>query len=468
MLPIPDEATEQFRCSPAWLSKALNVDVEDLKFELLSGGYSGCAVSRVAIRMAAQKDRIDEATGAIINASTDASSTGYTPSLDSPFPKNIIVKFFSAEHQSPRNWMERLGQTYMPIETICKKEAFFYRTLLPMMRAKQVFETPRCYFIGINDAEERNGFLVLFGDARSRFKMVIGMDELSLNGAPTVSYPVGFLLREEAAALAIARVLARNHAAFFGQPSMLTDTPNFAHSVSMEVTWIGNFFASIGLKEGALQEIFEGWKTADIPFLKNDDQEMKKKLLGLSDYYAKVEPFIMEGEREKRGLFKYRTFVHGDCHLGNMAIPCDLEHFNAGHFDRVLFVDWQMYGDGWGCAELQYFMNLSIGFSPDLYESMMREYYAALVPCLSEEHRQGYPYDIFLKESVAFAVYSGAGLLLFMKMIGTYEEFLLKKEKDNRWRDFAKFLVPMICNSFARMAYIIEKYANLFDDKTEI
>jgi hypothetical protein len=213
--------------------------------------------------------------------------------------------------------------------------------------------------------------------------------------------------------------------------------------------------------------IFEGWKNAEIPFLQNDDQEVKKSLLGIADYYAKVEPFIKEGEREKRGVFRFQTFIHGDCHIGNMALPCDQAQFDSGEFDRVRFVDWQMYGDGYGSAELQYFMNMSIGFVPALYEVLMREYYDALILCLDEETRAAYSFPIYLKESIAFAVYSSAGLLLMMKMLGTYEEFLIKKEQDNRWRDFSKFLVPLITNSFARLSYIVNQYADLFDEKRE-
>jgi hypothetical protein len=219
------------------------------------------------------------------------------------------------------------------------------------------------------------------------------------------------------------------------------------------------------LKETSLSDCFEGWKNADIPFLQQDDKEIKKALLMLPQLYAKVEPFILEGQREARGCFQFKTFCHGDTHLGNLAFPCDAEQFARGEFERVLFVDWQMYGDGWGAAELQYFMNLSVGFSPELYEILLHEYYDSLISHLDEGMRQAYPYDIFLKECITFAVYAGAGLVLMMKMLGTYEDYLEKLKTDHKLREFSNFLIPLLNNSYLRLAYIAVQYATLFDEQ---
>jgi hypothetical protein len=149
--PIPEGCDEHFVCSKEWISSVFKRNCTEYEYKgAVKGGYSGPSMHKLEV------------------------------TFDDGEKLKLVAKYCAANHVA-RDTFERIIQCFIPVmlvENMCRKEIYFYDKIQPILATTKVHSVPLCYYVGLDDCENINGFLRIF-DVRSNLKMVIILEDLS-------------------------------------------------------------------------------------------------------------------------------------------------------------------------------------------------------------------------------------------------------------------------------------------------
>lgn len=133
-------------------------------------------------------------------------------------------------------------------------------------------------------------------------------------------------------------------------------------------TLLGKYF----INEKKIVATMDKWKDDEI-FGKYLSEKTRDYLVQYSrNYKTIVAPNADEKNRGDPSLFKYKTLVHGDFHVGNIFLPHNNNQIDDG---RIYMVDWQFYGLESPSFELAYFLSSSTRFTADGHNKLVKTYY---------------------------------------------------------------------------------------------
>jgi len=167
-------------------------------------------------------------------------------------------------------------------------------------------------------------------------------------------------------------------------------------------------------------------------------------------YDTKIRPYISEKPPK---LFKFKTFVHGDFHYGNLFFDCSEKDFKSGNFNRVLAIDWQMYGEGYGAAELVYFLGNGVKFEPEIYEKILKEYHAELCAYIPNNGKD-YPFEDFENECTILSIFNVVNGLNMVSFTNP-KELEQRFETDEKYKGLKHLFINVMANTMSRLVYLV-------------
>jgi len=353
-IPIcPEVTSDNFNCSSNWLSQIMGYPIDKFDIKFVGGGFT---------------------------------TKSYRVNLQGENPTSMFVKYLVKDKNEPP-WMAALSNIFgAGIESISRKEVFFYKHLRDVF-AKNGIQTPKSYYAEAEDFGDRSFLFTLLGFT-SGYRGVLCLQDLGKHE----SYSTGHLYNERHA-LFVAKKLAQLHALNWNTP-IHPELPTFKSDLYTAMFNLIDYLPKFPKKQDYVSKRIDVFKSHHFfNYLSNPN--IRDALLTFTDQHVKLHKYFSNNVQSGL-LFQHKTFLHGDFHPGNIFFINEASPKNPQmkEIKDIVLCDWQGYGYGNPSTEFSYFLS-NVEFDPERDQKIMKVYYEELIKTVPKEV---YPWKVFERE----------------------------------------------------------------------
>lgn len=415
---------------------------------------------------------------------------------------SVMSKYCSCPHTDALNKEERFVGLLFPqlsLDNLLRKEWYYYAQLKPLLLRERSFASAQCYHAGLIEDTSGSAFSILFQGRLDEVAMSLILEDLTApllatiqqqrSASPELSaqftrpkfsmedvpddavtyhhFKAGFTIpaRTETA-LANVRALARAHAATWQDEALFAAIPEKYRKPDLYDAIFGSgfmihLFYSFMFTEENVANLFKTWQSHEDYAWFAEPSIQQPMLIAARNYADRLERFVRRDAAlmERYRLLRCKTFLHGDCHNGNIFYIGNQAEYAAGQH-ALCFVDFQMFGVGYAAVELVYYLASSIEFDAEATPRLLDAYYEELLRSNDAIQDANYSKETFLLEMGLFGISYAMWNTIFHIQSGTPEEMYQKFSETPKFRDNMQngwaAVVNSVRNSMRSSAYFVD------------